>query len=410
VFNPDSNVTVDGVPNDATGLDDIGEGDGGDVPPDIDAIPDIETVRDGEVTSASVREMSEGLPNDVEQSAYWKSAPENPVPSKGQPVVTQGDETGIMLDVTGDFPDHSLVLMTGDGETETPSGEITHLFDRDADPSEGEVGQDQTEENPTDPSPPSMTPDEIRTSVSVTPDVSDEVDEYAENADSPQMIGNASFEDEIGVFGITKEEVVEEGVDVPRFSASGASSEDQARNFMEATLQARERGWMDDLDGGIKMPSGNLDLPAGALGTFKPGIRNFAGEEIRSTERRKAEINISADLTTEWDGKQEYIPFGPETASALKYTVNHEFGHHLHYKNLIEERGYTVNEVESDEVHNELRDQLREYEDEITDEFSAHQAYNAFEFAADTFAALSVGADVSDEVLEAYEKIGGVVP
>jgi hypothetical protein len=28
VFNPDSNVTVDGVPNDATGLDDIGEGDG----------------------------------------------------------------------------------------------------------------------------------------------------------------------------------------------------------------------------------------------------------------------------------------------------------------------------------------------------------------------------------------------
>jgi hypothetical protein len=30
VFNPDSNVTVDGVPNDATGLDDIGDGDGED--------------------------------------------------------------------------------------------------------------------------------------------------------------------------------------------------------------------------------------------------------------------------------------------------------------------------------------------------------------------------------------------
>jgi hypothetical protein len=160
----------------------------------------------------------------------------------------------------------------------------------------------------------------------------------------------------------------------------------------------------------LYLPDNNLNLPEGAQGTFKPGVRNFTGEKIRDTDSRKAQININPDSVEEWDGEQKYVPFGPDEASKMEYAVSHEFGHSQHYNNLIEERGATVEEIESDEFQRELQDEMREHKDAIEEEFSALAANNPFEFAADTFSALAVGADVSDEVLEAYDKIGGVSP
>jgi hypothetical protein len=315
-----------------------------------------------------------------------------------------------MTDVTGDFPDVRLQITTSDGEAEIPRSEVTHLLNEDATPDDSD--SDSEGENDVDIDVPDnmLDPQEVRENVSDRPDVSAEVQEFAENADTPQSIGTASFEDEIAVFGFTTDEIVEGDVDVPSFSASGAKTQDQAEEFMAATLEARERGWMDNLDGELQLPSSNLNLPAGATGTFLPGVRNFAGEKIFDTENRNAKININPEKSQEWTGEQEYIPFGPDTASKMEYVMSHEFGHHQHYNNLIEERGMSVDDIESDEFQSELQSRLSEYEDVIEEDFSAFTANSPFEFAADMFSALSLGADVSDESIEAYERIGGAVP
>lgn len=369
-----------------------------------DVTPDANAVDEGEVTPESVGAMEQALPSDFDQSAFWEPA-DNPLPNKGQPIATENG-AGVMMDVeASDEGIEGLVVMTPDGEETIDQSEVTHLFDEDADPTDGD-GDDVVDE----PTETSGDPDAIREAVSERPETSEEAAEFVERADSPQDAGASSFEDELAVFGITEEEVIEEGVNVPRFSAGGAKSEQQSQEFMEATIEARERGWMDGLEGGLNLPDNNLNLPEGAQGTFKPGVRNFAGEKIRDTDSRKAEININPDSVEEWDGEQEYVPFGPDEASKMEYAVSHEFGHSQHYNNLIEERGLTVEEIESDEFQSELQDDMREHKDAIEEEFSALAANNPFEFAADAFSALAVGADVSDEVLEAYDKIGGVSP
>jgi hypothetical protein len=390
-----------------SGPEDIPEGGFSDdeLPNVVDDItPDANAVDEGDVTPESVGAMKQALPSDFEGSAFWEEPErDKPLPSKGQPVAF-GDNVGVMTDIDGVGEDglpENLVIETADGTQNVPPEDISHVFNEDAD-----TDATDTEEEPVAES---RDPQEIRENTTEKPDVADEVSQYVENAENPQSVG-ASFDDEIGIFGITKEEVVEEGVDVPRFSTSGANSEDQVKEFTENVVEARERGWLDGLEGGVKLPSNNLNLPEGAQGTFKPGVRNFAGEKIRDTNDRKAEININPDQNEEWDGEQQYIPFGPDEASKMEYAVSHEFGHSQHYNNLIEERDVTVEKIESDEFQSELQDEVREHKDAIAEEFSALAANNPFEFAADTFSALAVGADVSDEVLEAYDKIEGVTP
>jgi hypothetical protein len=353
--------------------------------------------------------MQKALPDDFDGSAFWEQPEDDkPIPSKGQPLAVDGDMV-VMDDIEsiGDdgLPDE-LLVQTSEGEGTIAAENVSHVFNEDADPSPADTDQDTPDTTDTADT---ADPDEIRESVSEVPDVSNEVDGYVERADSAGSVA-ASFEDEISVVGVTEEEIVDGDVDPPSFSTSGAKSMEQAEEFTESVVQARERGWLEGVDGEVKLPSSNLNLPEGAQGTFKPGVRNFAGDKIRDTDNRKAQVNINPDATDEWDGEQEYVPFGPDEASKMEYAVNHEFGHSQHYNNLIEQRDLTVEDIESDEFQRELQDEMREHSDAIEEEFSALAANNPFEFAADTFAALSVGADVSDEVLEAYDKIGGVTP
>lgn len=371
-----------------------------------DVTPDADDIRDGDVNAENVEAMKKALPDEFDDSVFWEQPEDDkPIPSKGQPLAVDGDMV-VMDDIEsiGDdgLPDE-LLVQTSDGEATIEAENVSHVFNEDADPTP--TDGDQEVDDITD----TTDPDEFRNSVSQEPDVSNEVDEYVEGADNAQTVG-ASFEDEISIVGVSEEEIIEGDADPPSFSTAGANSTEQAEEFTESVVKARERGWLDNVDGAINLPDNNLNLPEGAQGTFKPGVRNFTGEKIRDTDERKAQININPDANEEWDGEQEYIPFGPDEASKMEYAVNHEFGHSEHYNNLIEQRDLTVDEIESDEFQRELQDEMREHSDAIEEEFSALAAKNPFEFAADTFSALSVGADVSDEVLEAYDKIGGVAP
>jgi len=364
--------------------------------------PTAEDVDAGEVNPENVAQMSESLPNDREESRLWAEFENGDVPNKGG-IIATGDTVGVMTDIANpeDFPDIDFVVTTPDGEDTIDSNDVTHTFD------ETGASLDEPEPEAERTLPERRDANELREEITERVNTTDEATELLDNLESPQEL--RSFDNWKAFHDITDSDIVDGDRDPPDLDMNT----DDAQLAQEATqtlVEMRERGMLSDNLSKIGVTQHSLDVPEGAQGAFNPGVRDISGEIVKSTENRSPEVFIRENSVGDWGGMQDHVPVDIDDVSHTEYAMYHEMGHHQHYENMIKNNGQDIEDLESDELNKELKEELRPVKDEITEEFSALDAEQPMEFAADMYASLAVGEDFSDELLEAYSGIGGVMP
>lgn len=370
-------------------------------------LPSANEARDGEVSSQQVQQIEQELPG-LENGAWDEVGDEGFIPNIAEVVATQ-EGVGVFMEPVGDYPNHDLKVMTADGEKVVSQDETSHVFQPGSEGS-GESESSGSNEDEGSVIDVEREPEDVIENVSESPSQDRLVEEASNFAhDEGAQLG---FEERKEIAQVTDEEIVNENRELPKIGALGADDEQQSRQFYAKVIEARERGWLDHTTGTVSMQDGGLHLPDRASGVFRPGVRDISGDIQLPTSERNPDVYVNSDDAFEWDGETEYLPIDEGDADKIDYVVSHEFGHSEHYRNLIENHDMSVEEIESDEFNSDMRDVMAEYSDEIEDEFGALASECPFEFAADVFSVISMsGVDaVSDEVLEAYTKIGGVAP